>query len=67
MLNIQTILYNTSSLPTQGSMSDSPLYATIDIHQGQELAGGRTIGPPVKLLRIGTFRANRIERGPSMR
>jgi hypothetical protein len=31
------------------------LYATIDIHQGQEIAGGRPIDSPVKLLRIGLY------------
>jgi hypothetical protein len=39
--------------------------ATIDIHQGQELAGDRKIGSPVKAAQNGTLRANRIECGPS--
>ena len=35
------------------------LYPTIDIHEGQELAGGRTIGSHVRLLRIGLYAPTR--------
>src|SRR5260370_21165803 len=55
---------NNHNLPQSGRLLYCvlrPLYATSDIHQGQELAGGRTIGSPLKLLRIWTLRANRIE------
>lgn len=42
------------------------LCATIDMHQGQELAGGRTIGSPVKPLRIGPCAPTRSSAVPSI-
>jgi hypothetical protein len=44
----------------------TPLYTTIDMHQGQELAGGRTIGSPVKPLRIGPCAPTRSSAVPSI-